>query len=61
MTQTQDTHTPITDYYFKGDACKYTGVTSKAHGTTWYHYELLEGHRKGEVVQQMDKPRSIGA
>lgn len=49
------------DHYFKGDACKWTGETSDQYGATWYHYELLEGHRKGEIVHQMDKPKSLTA
>ena len=46
------------DHYFKGDACKWTGQTSEAHGVTWFHYELLEGHRKGEIIHQMEKPKA---
>lgn len=47
------------DYHFKGDACKWTGESHEAHGATWFHYELLEGHRKGEIVHQTHKPASM--
>lgn len=47
------------DYYFHGDACRWTGKTSKELGRLWYHYEILEGHRKGDIVQQMGKPYKL--
>lgn len=45
--------------YWKGDKARYTGKVSEAHGATWYELELLEGHRKGEIVVVLESPHQF--
>lgn len=45
-----------TTFFWKGDLAKYTGQTQQLYGQTWHEAELLEGHRKGELIFTCNPP-----
>jgi len=45
-----------TTFYWKGDLARYTGRTERLYGGTFYEAELLEGHRKGQLILTTNAP-----